>query len=131
MLPKDVISALLRKIKEYDARRIADGGVMTGETQAAVFAVRSEDSDVVPALIAAIEELTGGVEVEAARIVPARPFFPDIGQRAVCTDGKNPNAVVQPIAGIYKLAIGGNQNLRAEVAAGKPRRQGGDRLPGG
>ena len=50
---------------------------MAGEVEAAGFAIHAEDGDVVAALIAAIEELAGGVEVEAARIVPACPFFPD------------------------------------------------------
>ena len=80
-------------------------------------------------LIATIEELAGGVEVEAARIVPACPFFPDKCQGAVWADGKDPDAVVQPVAGIDKPAIGGNQDLGAEVTAGKPGWQGGDRLP--
>ena len=77
------ISTSLCKIEENDDRRIADGGVMAGEVEAAGFAVRTEHGDVVTSLIAAIEELAGGVEVEAARIVPTCPFFPDICQRAV------------------------------------------------
>ena len=54
---------------------------MAGEVEAAGLAIHSEDGDVVTALIAAIEELAGGIEVEAARIVPACPFFPDKRQR--------------------------------------------------
>ena len=111
-------------------RRIADGGVMAGEVEAAGFAIHTEDGDVVAALIAAIEELAGGVEVEAARIVSARPFFAD--DTSVSPSGpigKDPDAVVQPVAGIDKPAIGGNQDLGAEVTAGKPGRQSGDRLP--
>src|SRR5437588_10910083 len=103
---EDVISTLLCKIEENDDRRIADGGVMAGEVEAAGFAVHTKHGDVVTALIAAIEELAGGVEVEAARIVPACPFFADIRQRAVCSYGKNPDAVVQPVAGINKPATG-------------------------
>ena len=131
MLLKHVISTRLGEIEEDDDRRIADGGVMAGEGEAAGLAIHPEDGDVVAALIAAIEELAGGVEVEAARIVPARPFFADERQVAVRADGKDPDAVVQPVARIDKPAIGGNQDLGAEVAAGKPGRQGGDRLPRG
>src|SRR5713226_502219 len=73
----------LCKIEENDDGRIADGGVMAGEVEAAGFAVHTEHGDVVTSLIAAIEELAGGVETEAARIVPACPFFPDICQGAI------------------------------------------------
>ena len=122
-------SPLFCEIEENDTRRIADGGVMAGEAQAARCAVHTEHGDVVIALIAAIEELAGGVEVEAARIASACPFFPDTGQRAVWSDGKDPDAVVQAVARIDKPTIGRNQNLGAEIAPSKPRWQRGDRLP--
>src|SRR2546426_7907659 len=73
----------LREIEEDDDRRIADGGVMAGEGQAALFLIHTEDSDVVAALIAGIEEPAGGVEVEAARVVPACPFLAHEGQLAI------------------------------------------------
>ena len=78
---------------------------MAGEVEAAGFAIHTENGDVVTSLIATIEELARGVEVEAARIVPACPFFPDKCQRAVSIYGKDPDAVVQPVAGIDKPAI--------------------------
>ena len=106
MLSKDVISTLLCKIEENYARRIADWGAMAGEVEAAGFAVHTEHSDVVTALIAAIQELARGVEVEAARIVPACPFFPEKCQGAVWAYGKDSDAVVQPVANIDKPAIG-------------------------
>ena len=59
---------------------------MAGEVEAARFAIHTEDGDVVTALIATIEELAGGVEVEAARIVPACPFFPQKCQVTVCAN---------------------------------------------
>src|SRR5438128_12122841 len=86
---KHVMSTLLCKIEENDDRRIADGGVMAGEVEAAGFAIHTEHGDVVTSLIATIEELARGVEVEAARIVPACPLLPDIGQGAVWAYGKN------------------------------------------
>jgi hypothetical protein len=49
---------------------IADGRVMAGECEAAGLAIHPEDGDVVAALVAAIEEAAGGVEAEAAGIVP-------------------------------------------------------------
>jgi hypothetical protein len=75
-------SASLCQIKENDDRRIADGDVVACEVEAAGFAIDSKDGDIVAALIAAVEELAGGIDVEAARIVPARPLLADIGQAA-------------------------------------------------
>src|SRR5262249_13034099 len=121
---------LLCKIEEDDARWIADSGEMAGEVEVPGLAIHTEEGDVVGSLIAAIKQLAGRIEVEAARVVPARRVFPDVGKRAVGSDGKNADAVVQPIARIDKLAISGNQDLGAEVTARKPGRQGGDRLPG-
>ena len=73
-----MILTILCKIEENDDRRIADGGVMAGEGEAAGFLVPTEHGDVVTSLIAAIQKLAGGVEVETARVVSACPFFPDI-----------------------------------------------------
>lgn len=79
---------------------------MAGEVEAAGSALHAEDGDAVSSLIAAIEELAGGIEVEASRIVPTCPFFPDECQGAVWAYGKDPDAVVQSVAGIDKPAIG-------------------------
>ena len=38
---------------------------------------------------------------------------------------------MQPVAGVDEPAVGRDQDLRAEVAPGKPGRQSGDRLSGG
>ena len=85
---------LLRKIEEYDARGIADGSVVASEVEAAGFGIHTEFGDVVAALIATVKEPAGGVEVEAARIVPASPFFPNICQGAFEPNGKDPDTVV-------------------------------------
>ena len=79
---------------------------MAGEFKAAGLAIYLEDGDVVAALIATIEKLASGVKVEATRIIPSRPFFPDERQVAAWANGKDPDAVVQPVAGIDKPAIG-------------------------
>ena len=73
---------------------------MASEVEGAGFAIHTEDGDVVSSLIATKEKLAGGVEVEAARIVPVRPFFPDERQIAFWANGKDSDAVVQPVAGI-------------------------------
>ena len=105
---RPVISTRLLQIEEYDDRRIPDGYVMAGEVEAAGFTIHPEDGDVVAALIAAIEELAGRVEAKAARIVPARPFFADVGQSPIGSYGKKRDAVVQSIARIDKSAIDGD-----------------------
>ena len=79
---------------------------MTGEFEAASLAVHPEDGNVVTTLIATIQELAGGVEVEAARIIPSCPFFSDKGQVAIGTNGKDSDAVVQPVARIDEFPIG-------------------------
>ena len=79
---------------------------MAGEVEAAGFAIHTEDGDVVTSLIATVEELAGGVEVEASRIVPASPFFPHKRQVTAGANGEDPDAVVQSIARIDKSAIG-------------------------
>lgn len=102
---------------------------MAGEDQASGFAIRPEDGDVVAALIAGVKELAGGIEIEAARIVPARPFLTNEGELTGFTDGKDPNAVVQAVARIDEPAIGADQDPGAEITAGESGRQAGDRLP--
>ena len=101
---------------------------MAGEFEPAGLAIHPEGSNVVAALIAAIEEPAGRVEVERARIVSSRPFLPEIRQIAVRANGKHRDAVVQPVTPVDESPIGGDQNLGAEVAAGKPGRQSRDRL---
>src|SRR2546429_9178792 len=117
----------LREIEEDDDRRIADGGVMAGEGQAARFAIHAEDGEVVAALVARVKELARGVEVEAARVAPACPFLAHEGQLAVFADGEDPNAVVQAVSRIDEPAIGGGQDLGGEITAGQSTRQAGGR----
>ena len=55
----------------------------------------------------------------AGRTYPTRPLFGDKGQFAMLADGKYANAVVQAVARVNEAPIGGSQNPRAEIAAGK------------
>lgn len=48
---------------------------MAGEFQASGLAIDLEDGDAVGSLVATVEELAGGVEAEAARIIAAGPLF--------------------------------------------------------
>ena len=79
---------------------------MARECEAAGLAIHTENGDIVTSPIATIKELAGGLEVKAARIVPAGPFFLDECQCAVGSYGKNSDAVVKPVASIDKPAIG-------------------------
>jgi hypothetical protein len=85
-----------------DCRR----GVVVGEVQAARLAIDAEDGDIVAALVQAIEELAGGVEVETTLIVSAGPFVADVRQSAVRADREDTDAVVQPGAGVEESAVG-------------------------
>ena len=90
---------------------------MASAVEAAGFALHTEDGDVVTALIATIEKLAGGVEVEAARIVPTSWLVSDVGQLAIFADGEDRHAVVQSIARIDEPAIGGDEYLGAKITA--------------
>ena len=91
--------------------------VVSGEIESTRFAIHFESGNVVAALIAAVEELAGRIEVETARIVPTRPFIAGVFQRAIRADGEDADAIVQPVADVDVFAIGGDQNPGAEVTA--------------
>ena len=69
----------LREIEEDDDRGIANRGELVGEGESAGLGIDSEGRDIVASLIAGIEKRAGGIEVEAAGIVAAGPFFAEIG----------------------------------------------------
>ena len=104
---------------------------MAGENEITCSTIHAKHGEVVAALIAHIKKLAGGIKIETARIISARPFFPDVGQFAVPADGENPDAVMQAIAGINELAIGRDEYFGAEITAGKTGRQAGDGLARG
>ena len=56
---------------------------MAGKCEAAGLAIHPEDGDVVVPLIATIEKLARGIEVEAARIISSGPLFPEVRELAV------------------------------------------------
>ncbi len=74
----------------------------------------------VGALIAGIEKVPGGIETEAARIIPARPFLAEKSERArLLIHGEEGDAVVQAIGHVDKPAIGREGDLGGEIAAGE------------
>src|SRR5437763_1739295 len=88
------------EVEEDDGRRISHGGAVAGEGETTSLAVRAKNGDVVPPLVATIEKRAGRVEAKAPRVISARPLLPDVCQGAGRADGENPDAVVQPIAGV-------------------------------
>src|SRR4051812_34906485 len=124
--------ALLRlgEIEEHDRRRVADRDVVTGEHEGTGRAHHAENRHVVAALVAAIEEPARRIKIETPGIAAARPFLADKGQLASRPDGKNADAVVQPVADIYIPTVVGNQDFRGKVTASEVRRQAGERLAG-
>ena len=79
--------------------------------------IDTEDSDMVRALIAAVQELPRWVKVEASGIVSPGPFFAQIGQESVLTDREDRNTVMEPIAGIKILSVFGHQDFRTKIAS--------------
>src|SRR5207244_3577825 len=102
---------------------------MAGEAQSACVAIHAEHRDVVAPLVAGIQELADGIEIEAAWIISTRPFLTDEAQFTALADREYSYAVMQTVAGIDEPAIARNHDLRAEVAAGETGRQAGDGLP--
>ena len=58
-------------------RWIADWSVVAGKGQFACVVIDSEHRHIVRSLVAHIEELARGIEIEAAGIVSMCPFFSD------------------------------------------------------
>ena len=103
---RPVVSLRTSKIDEDDAGWVADWREVAGEGKAAGFLVDVKRGDVVAALVAAGEELAGGVEGEAAGIVSAGCRFADEGEVAGLCDGEDGNCVVHPSAGVNEAGIG-------------------------
>ena len=78
---------------------------MAGEFETTGLEIHLKDGDIVTSLIATIEVPAGGIEVEAAWIIPSCPFFPYERKLAFSANGKNPDTVMQPVARINKLPI--------------------------
>src|SRR5208282_6746544 len=98
-----ISTGILRQ--EHDIRRCADGRVIPREGQRSGLAIDAESGDGIAALIAAIEEISCGINVEAAWVITAGPGFSSEGERARGADGKPRDAVVQPIRGVKELSI--------------------------
>ena len=92
---------------------------MPRECQFPGLSIDSENRQMIGALITAVEKTPRRIEIEASWVVAARPLFAHKRQLTIFPHGKDPNAVMQAIAGINKLAIRRDQDFRAKVTAGK------------
>lgn len=100
---------------------------MAGERKFAGLFVDAEAGEVVGALVATVQEIAGGIEIEAAGVIATGGFFAQIGEfsggrgatRPTGIDGENCDAVVEAVAGVEKFAVVGNENFGGEAAAGK------------
>jgi hypothetical protein len=63
------------ELSENAHGRIPNGHVLASESKPASLAIYLKNRDIVAALIAAVKELAGRIEGEAAGIIPTRPFF--------------------------------------------------------
>ena len=118
-----VALAFCSKIEKNDMGRISNSGIMASEFEAAAVTIDFKNGNVVRTLIAAVEKLTGRIELKTPRIVPPCPLFRDIGELAAWTNRKDCNAVMQAVASVDKLPVVGNENLRTEIAACKTARK--------
>jgi hypothetical protein len=68
-----MISPRLREIEETDARRTANGGVMTGEGEAPGFAIHKDDGNVTASGMPAVVTAPGpGGGLDVPRTIPAK-----------------------------------------------------------
>src|SRR5262245_59874898 len=123
------MSILLSKLEERSTRGVPHRHVLTGEGETTGCTIDAEHSGIVAPLIAAVEERSGGVEGETARIVAAGPLVRVPLQAAVGRDAEDADAVVESVADVKKLAVGRHENLRTEVATREAGRQGRNGLP--
>ena len=116
------LSRFLVSLQEYDARRITNRCVSTGEVQTSRLFIHFENADVVCSLVAAIKELPCGVKLEAAWIIASRPFIVNEAQFSAGGYSEDTDRIMQAVARVDESAVVGNQDFRAKIAARVMRR---------
>ena len=119
-----------RQIQKDYVGWIANRRKVARKIEATGGAVHTENGHVIGSLIAGVKELSGGIEIKTARVVPACRFVLDKREFTVSTNGKHRDAVVYAIAGVDKPAVLGNKDLRAKITARVSGRQTRKGLPG-
>src|SRR5579875_371569 len=92
--------------QENDDSRGADGRVLVGESQAACLLIDPESRHGVATLIAGKEEIARWVQGDAARVVPAGPFFTNVSERAITADREEGDRIMQAIGAVDEPGVG-------------------------
>ena len=105
--------------EEDDNRRGANRSVLAGKGEAARLPVDAEAGDRVAPLVARVKEITRGIDVKAARIIASRPGLAGKSQDAPRANGKEGDAVVQPVGRIDEPPVRRDHDLRSKIGAGE------------
>ena len=105
--------------QENDDCRGAHRSVLAGEGEVARNPIDAESGDDVASLIARVEEIPCWIDVEAARISASSPNFSGPRQATRLANGKNNNAVVQPVGSVNEPPARRDLYLRSETGAGE------------
>ena len=91
--------------KENDDCRSAHWSVLASKREVPCLSVDAKSSDRVTPLIAREKEISGGINTKAARIITPSPLFPGKCQRASFSNGKEGDAVMQPVGRINEFPV--------------------------
>ncbi len=83
---------------------------MARESQFSGRLVDLKSSEVVGSLVARVEEVAGGREVETAWVVSPRPFFRNETQFPRFAHSEDRDAIVESISGVDEASIRGDEN---------------------
>src|ERR1039458_7246594 len=114
---------MLSAVEEYDARWSAHRRVLAGEGQPAGARIDTESGNRISYLVARVEIVAGGIDIEAARVIASRPFLGDVRQLARRPDGEQGDSVVQAVGGIDEFPIGRDHHLGGVICACETARQ--------
>src|ERR1700685_4088191 len=83
--------------KDNDCRS-SNRCVLAGKGEAAGLPVDAETGDGVGPLVTRVKEMAAGIDIETAGIIASSPFLAGKSQHALVADGKESDAVVQPVS---------------------------------
>ena len=95
----------LGEVQEDNLGWVADWNIMSCKHEHASLLIDPKGRKVISSLVARIEKVTRGCEVEAAWVVASRPFVRKECQFPRCGDPKDADAVVQSISDIDKTTV--------------------------
>src|ERR1700722_9430692 len=103
--------------EEDDAGWSAHGRVLPGELYFPGVAVDAKAREAIAALVAGIQEGSGGVDLYVSRIVTHGRGFAHVGEPAFGVQGKDGDGGVQPIGRVKEPLVGREQDLGGEVCS--------------